>query len=352
MLNGRGWIEELCTPGRAYPGALGAGLLSAAATWALWPWLHLNGYVLPLVAAAAVLFCGGVGPALVTIVVGAGSVDWLLVRPVAPGAPWARLAALLVPLLLALGFRRAYRASERARLALEDALLMRDDFIAVASHELRTPLTALALQMQVLEKQAKLGGGAVTDRQVSLVRRQLNRLTWLVNTLLDVSASTAGKFEIHLGDFDMAELMREVVARFEEECRAAGCEVVADLPLGPVVGTWDRGRIEEVVTNLLQNALKYGEKKPVHVSLEDRADGVEIVVKDQGIGIPPENLEIIFERFERAGGGRRGIGGLGLGLWISQEIVAGHGGRIDVISEPGRGSRFVVRLPRRQQQAA
>lgn len=240
--------------------------------------------------------------------------------------------------------RQCAFALERARLfeqqrALTEearaAVRARDDFLSVASHELNTPLAALKLQLGRVLRHPPAPD--VMMQRLHGVDHQVDRLIELVNELLDVSRLRAGRFELNLGDVDLAALIREVAARIDTSSRL-------QLALAEVTGRWDRLRLEQVITNLLSNALKYGDGKPVEVELRLGAD-VTVVVRDHGIGIAPEDQARIFDRFERAVSGQK-YSGLGLGLWISRKLVEAHGGSITVESAPGVGSTFTLRLPR------
>jgi signal transduction histidine kinase len=180
--------------------------------------------------------------------------------------------------------------------------------------------------------------------KVEIIRGQLLRLERLINELLDVSRIAAGKLPLVPEEFDLSALAREVIDRFQQEAHAAGCalEVEAEMP---VVGYWDRMRLDQVLTNLLTNAMKYGRGHPIEVSIEGEPARARIVVADHGIGIAPEHQARIFERFERAASPRE-FGGLGLGLWIVARVVHESGGTVRVQSELGQGARFVVELPR------
>jgi PAS domain S-box-containing protein len=240
--------------------------------------------------------------------------------------------------------RRAALAIDNARLfrSANEAIATRDEFLSIASHELNTPLTPLRMQLDSLRR-----GRFQPDRageKLDAASRQVTRLTKLVSELLDVSRIRSGRLHLEPEAFDMAALVDEVVARTSEEAERAGVTfaVRADRPCE---GTWDRMRLDQVVTNLLTNAVKYGGGKPVQVDLSRTDAGVRLAVSDRGIGIAPENQRRIFERFERATSARH-YGGFGLGLWIARQIVVSSGGAIAVASAPGRGSTFVVELPR------
>jgi signal transduction histidine kinase len=136
---------------------------------------------------------------------------------------------------------------------------------------------------------------------------------------------------------------REVLARFQPEAQRAGCELLLDTD-GPVSGQWDRLRLEQVLTNLLSNALKYGAGKPVHLRVEQHEDRARLVIRDEGIGIQPEAMGRIFNRFER-GVSERHYGGLGLGLYVTRQIIAAMGGTVTAESTPAQGATFTVELP-------
>jgi signal transduction histidine kinase len=227
------------------------------------------------------------------------------------------------------------------------AVRLRDEFLSVASHELKTPLTPLTLKLDSLARalQAEPGTGfaAQHGRDVDVMRRQVKRLSDLVNDLLDVSRIASGRMRLDLERVDLAALAREVCLRFQPEADRAGCELRVSAP-GPAEGYWDRLRLEQVLGNLLSNALKYGAGKPIHVQV--RADGARawLVVRDEGIGIAPEALGRIFEKFERAVS-ERNYGGLGLGLHVARTLAESMDGALRVESAPGEGATFTLELP-------
>ncbi|WP_375769150.1 ATP-binding protein [Archangium gephyra] len=254
---------------------------------------------------------------------------------------------------LAMGQELAHRlaaALESARLFLESqrSVRLRDEFLAVASHELKTPLTPLRLQLQGLRRAVEGQGGepVAPERILRAVRgceSQVRKLAGLVNDLLDVAKLARGRLPLHLEAVDLGAVVREVLEQLSSEAARAGCEV--ELVDGTaVVGQWDRLRLEQVVTNLLTNAFKYGAGRPIHVRVEWEEGRARLSVRDEGIGIAPEHRGRIFGKFERAVSERH-YGGLGLGLHITQQIVSALGGAILVDSEVGRGSTFTVELP-------
>lgn len=254
----------------------------------------------------------------------------------------------------------------------QEAIRARDEFLSIASHELKTPLTSLQLEVQMLMRVMRKGtallqqnsvrGAAVSSAAANAepaasampspeqlavkfeaLDRQIRKLSKLVNNLLDVSRLAAGRFEIRREEVDLARVTMDVVSRFRQQVELAGGTLEISTPQ-PVVGNWDRLRIEQVVTNLVSNALKYGRGKPVGIQVEQHGPQARLTVKDQGIGIASEDLQRIFDRFTRASG-TRNYAGLGLGLYIVKQIVDGLNGTITVESELGVGSTFTVELP-------
>jgi signal transduction histidine kinase len=173
--------------------------------------------------------------------------------------------------------------------------------------------------------------------------KQIDRLTQLIADLLDVARAQAQKLDFHFETTDLVPLTKEVVERLEEQIQVAGCKVTIEAN-SPVVGSFDRFRLDQVIINLVTNALKYGPKSPIHIFVDKKDNVATIAVQDAGPGVPEEMRGRLFGRYERAES-VRDIGGLGLGLFISKQIVEGHRGTIRVENEPGRGARFVVELP-------
>jgi PAS domain S-box-containing protein len=218
-----------------------------------------------------------------------------------------------------------------------EAVHLRDDFLTVAAHELRTPLTTLRLQAQQLARGPHASDGARSQL------RSVEKLCKLVDQLLDVSRIAARRVELQFAPGDLREVAQEAAARLGDEARRNGCTITLR-EAGPVAAEFDAARIEQVLANLLTNAIKYGRGKPIEVSVEQDTDAALLRVRDHGIGVPAEQQGRIFERFARAVSVRE-YGGLGLGLFISKEIVDAHGGSIYVESAPGEGATFVVELP-------
>jgi len=231
---------------------------------------------------------------------------------------------------------------------LREAVRARDEFLSIASHELKTPLTAISLQAQIIRRatQPNAPPNAI-ERVPTLVDqmdRQVRRLARLVDDMLDISRLALGKLALHLETFDLAELAREIVERMAPEITSIGSTLSLDAA-EPVIGHWDRFRIDQVLVNLLTNAARYGEGKPIEVAVRATATQARLTVRDHGRGIAFEDQERIFQRFERVAS-EATPGGLGLGLFIVRQILELHEGSIRVESVLGEGSLFIVELPR------
>lgn len=231
---------------------------------------------------------------------------------------------------------------------LTEAVAARDAFIAVIAHELRNPMTPILGSVQRLRRIAKRHAD-LPDQFDS----GLERLEWLIDryvrratTLLDVSRISAAHFDLVPVEVDYAGLARDVVAQTAPAARHARTAVSLEAP-DSLPGICDRRAFEQIVENLLTNAIKYGDENPVLVRLSARNGTIELRIADQGPGIVPTDQERIFERFERViAHARKGIG-FGVGLWIVRQLVAAMEGRISLESEIGKGSTFIVELPLR-----
>jgi signal transduction histidine kinase len=246
--------------------------------------------------------------------------------------------------------RRAAAAIDNGLLfeAAQQAIGRREDFLAIASHELRTPVTSLRLGVQTLLRRAKQGGlgGAIStvEEMLDTVDRLAARFSRLVDTLLDVSTITGESLPVVLSQVDLADCVRTSVAQLSAPLRASGSALTLDVD-APIVGRWDRSRVEQVVTNLLLNAIKHGEGKPIEVRTLAEDGVARLVVRDHEMDIAPDELQRIFVRLERAVSSRK-YGGLALGLYIVRRIVERLGGKVECESTLHQGSTFTVTLPR------
>jgi signal transduction histidine kinase len=230
---------------------------------------------------------------------------------------------------------------------LQVAVHYRDEFLSIASHELKAPLTSVIMQLQLLRRSVKLDANTAPPperlaRTLDGSLRQMDRLTALIDDLLDVTRIEAGKMSYHFEPVELNELVQEVTERLAGHLDAAACPFKLALTESVIVNC-DRFRIEQVVTNLITNAAKYGAGTPVDIRVSCSTTGASITVKDQGMGIAMEKQSRIFDRFERAISHEK-ISGLGLGLYITRQIVEAHQGAIEVRSAPGKGSTFTVEL--------
>jgi len=231
---------------------------------------------------------------------------------------------------------------------LRDAVRARDEFLSVASHELRTPITTLTLQIDGLSRMVHDQlPNAVPDkmaRRLDVTRRQVDRLAALVSTLIDVSRITSGRVQVARQLADLVEVIRVVAERFGEDALRSGSSLRFERP-GPIWGNFDVSRVDQVLTNLVANAIRYGRGRPIVVGAASVGQTARFWVQDQGIGIAPEHQARIFQRYERAAPSTN-YAGLGLGLWISRQLVEAMGGTISVRSEADTGSTFTVEIPR------
>jgi PAS domain S-box-containing protein len=238
--------------------------------------------------------------------------------------------------------KHSERERDLARKQLAEAVASRDELIAVAAHELRNPLNVLTLVWQLMERVAEHPSKSQQAKALfERSRIQLERLGALIDRLLDVARVQAGSFDLYRESFDLSGLIRDVVSRFKLQHSAIPISLQLD---EHIEGSWDRLRLDQVITNLLSNALKYGMEKPVAISASSTNGHALVRVQDQGFGILPDDMTRIFERFGHASTPPSNKG-LGMGLWITRQIVTAHGGTIGVESEVGKGSTFIVELP-------
>lgn len=266
----------------------------------------------------------------------------ILERPV-------RTSTLISALQVALRARRRQYQVKRLLEEQKAATLLRDEFISIASHELKTPITSIQLQLQLNERHIEREKENFSLERMHKFFRgtgsQVNKLVRLIEDMLDVSRIHAGKFSIRREEFDLSELVQEVIDRMRDQLSSVGCSVFFSSE--KCVGSWDRYRIEQVIINLLTNAMRYAPGTSVKIGLKTNDATLTLTCEDEGPGIPEENLERVFERFERGPGSSKSIAGLGLGLYICRQIAEAHGGQIRAVRKEGPGARFEMKMPLR-----
>jgi PAS domain S-box-containing protein len=234
--------------------------------------------------------------------------------------------------------------------ALTKALRVRDEFISVCSHELKTPITSMMLQFEFADRFRKKGDSRVytkeaVDRRISLSLKQLHRMSKLIDDMLDVSKISKSKIDFEMTKVRIDILINEVIEKFKEQLESLKIEIHFDIQSSDCLVLGDTDRLDQVFSNLINNAIKYGNGSPILITLIKLATGIiSISISDKGEGIDSAKLQDIFKQFERATDNMK-ISGLGLGLFISNKIVEAHHGRIVVESEKGEGATFTVELP-------
>jgi signal transduction histidine kinase len=290
-----------------------------------------------------------------------GAVDFLY-KPLDPDAVRSKVNVFVTLDQQRREMRRQMEALEEARRGqeilvrelndtqaeLQRSLRMRDEFMSLVAHELRTPLNTLFLETQMRSLQLKRGNLPAFNAEqmggmIKRDERQIKAMIRLIDDMLDVSRMKSGTLSIRPGKVELTALLERVVSDLSLQAADAGCTLVV-LPHAPVEGWWDEFRIEQVVVNLITNALRYGGGGEVEISVHEEGCNARIDVRDHGKGIAPDFLERIFEPYER--GARSGEPkGLGLGLYISRQLATSHGGSLTVASVPGEGATFSLTLP-------
>lgn len=305
---------------------------------------------LPYLSSAAMRRLLAAAIATVVFVVGTGYALAATAAPVGPELTFIGESGMVAATFLVLAMMihqherlRAALGTERAaRATAEAATRARDDFLSVASHELKTPLTVLRIVVEQLGRRPD--GDDAFHKKLEQLDRQTARLGRLVDQLLDVSRAAAARLQIEREEIDVGGVARAVAERLSPIAAASGGAIEVDVA-GAVRGACDPLRVEQIVTNLIENALKHARGARVRVAVRADADACVLEVADDGPGIAAADHEKVFGRYERGAAAGRAEG-LGLGLWITREIVRAHGGSIELDSDVGRGARFVVRLPR------
>ena len=226
---------------------------------------------------------------------------------------------------------------------LREAVRARDEFLAIAAHELRSPMHALMLQVASAIALARRGGDEELLHRLERMRVVLDRYVKRATLLLDISRINANNIDLHFEEIDLAEVVREMVETYAVEAAFHLVDIEVTTP-GAVRGRWDRLAVEQIIGNIISNAIKYGDGKPVQVNLAREGERVRLEVKDHGIGISAEDQARIFGRFEQVVTGQHRTG-FGVGLWLARALIEAHRGSIAVSSAPGAGTAFTVWLP-------
>lgn len=224
----------------------------------------------------------------------------------------------------------------------------RDEFLSIASHELKTPLTSMLLQTQTALyniRNVSLAHFSIENllKMLESVENQTKRLSKMINDLLNVSLITTGNLQLVYEKVDLDAVASGVLEEFSERIKREGYEMIYSKQQS-LVGQWDKIRIQQAISNVISNAIKYGKRKPIELALRKENNMALITVTDHGIGVPKEQQDKIFGLFERAVSPNE-YKGLGVGLYITKQIVKAHGGSISVSSKIGKGTTFTIRLP-------
>ncbi len=249
---------------------------------------------------------------------------------------------------LAVENAKLYTEQVEARRKVEDLSRLKDEFLSIASHELRTPVTSIKGYTQLAKTLIRENDLPTSEEYLDIALDQIDRMSRLILELLDVSRIETGRLEIRREPIQWPSFVREVVNR--HHTAVSDRRFHLNVPDDARVVYGDRDRLEQVLGNLLENAVKYSpDGSEIFITVEEKVDQIVTAVCDRGIGIPPDELQVVFERFHR---GRQvsstNYGGLGLGLYITKQIIERHGGSIWVESREGQGTTFFFSLPASQ----
>ncbi|MBI2028578.1 MAG: HAMP domain-containing histidine kinase [Candidatus Levybacteria bacterium] len=228
----------------------------------------------------------------------------------------------------------------------------RDEFLSIVSHELKTPLTSMLLKLHgMLNSVYNVSLANFSVRELMQVlenaEKQIKWLTAMINDLINVSLITTGRMNLKIEDVDLVGTTNRVLQNFSELLKREKYKIRIEAK-SPVVGRWDEVRIEQAITNLVSNAIKYGRGEPIDIKILKTGDSARFIIQDRGIGIHPNEQKVIFDLFKRAEEQNGNHKGLGVGLYITSQIVKVHGGSIRVSSAPMKGSLFTIDLPLNQ----
>jgi signal transduction histidine kinase len=325
--------------------------LALLARWSVGPIVHERiPFVTIMGAVAVAVGFGGLYPALFAIVAGYIGATLLFdprgAAPLRTSADWITLAGYLFACLTVTAFgllmRRAQRKHQEAARELAALNLRKDEWLATVAHELRNPLAPIrhAVEILRLESSARPDLGLARD----MIDRQVQHLSRLIDDLLAMDRIARDQLELRLSRIDLSPAIQRAVAASEPMISARGHELKVVLPLRPLYAAADADRLEQVLSNLIANAIKFTPPPGrIEIQLEQRGDRAELIVRDTGVGIDAETLPRVFEMFFQADPTQRG---LGIGLALVRQLVSLHGGTVTAQSDgPGRGSTFIVHLP-------
>jgi signal transduction histidine kinase len=228
---------------------------------------------------------------------------------------------------------------------LEQALRMRDEFLSIAAHELRNPMHSLLLQVSAALQVARRQGASPLVPRLERIQQIVDRYLKRATLLLDLARLNATRQKLYREEVNLAEVVREVVDSYAAEAEFHQSTLQLTIP-DSLYGRWDRLGVEQIVANLISNAIKFGAGSPIDVSLRQEPAGAAVVeVLDRGVGIAPADHERVFGHFEQLRSPGERTQGAGLGLWLVRELVQAHGGEITLVSASGAGATFTVRLP-------
>lgn len=283
-----------------------------------------------------------------------GAVDFLQ-KPLDIAAVKSKVSVFVTLYLQRAEVKRKVDALEKNRqelhatqLELQHALKMRDDFMSLVGHELRTPLNTLHVDTQIRQMQLKKGDMSAfsaekLEAMVARDSRQIQSMIRLISDMNDVSRIKNGKLSIRQQTTNLSILLQQTMDDLFQQVQVSGSNFVADIE-PDVNGTWDELRLEQIIINLLTNALRYGNGKPIEVSLKTESNCVKVMVRDHGIGIAESEQHRIFDKFER-GSIKKVYEGLGMGLYIAKQLAEAHKGTITLESSLGNGATFTLTLP-------
>lgn len=278
----------------------------------------------------------------------AGAVDFLQ-KPLAPQIVISKVRIFLELFTQKVKLQQKLMKIKETEAYLQKALRSRDEFLSICSHELKTPLTTLKMQIQITNRLREKKGEEVAfstenmNKFLHQADRSVDRIIHLVNDMLDISRVSTGRLSLNLEKVHLEKLVLDMADRLSTFMEMSNCQVKIETDKD-VIGLWDKFRLEQVITNLFTNAAKYAPDRPVDVTLVKKDHKAILKVRDYGDGISEENQKRIFERFVRAVTSPS-VSGLGLGLYISKQIIELHHGSIEVESQIGRGTTFTVTLP-------